>query len=502
MVEKSKKKKQSLTHKTLKGFVWNFMGTGFQAIVSVITVICLARLLTPEEFGLVGSAMLVINFLLIFCHIGIGAAIIQFSDLDDLLINTAFTIVCFTSSLIFLILQLFSDEISILFIKKDDISSLLQVLSFFLLSQGIGIIPGSLLRRKLKFQTLAKIKVVAFISYSAMAITTALSGLGFLALAMAHLTQSVISTLIAFSISRHRFRLRFTLSGIKRLLNFGIGFSLGRIGNYAAVHGDKIIVANCLGVTSLGIYERAYQLVSMPAAMVGQILDEVLFPSMAKVQDDNLKLRTAYGRGLMAVGLVMIPLSIMCFVLAELIVLIILGEDWRQTILPLRILSLGMFFRSSYKISDSLARALGAVYHRALRQWIFAFIAIFGAWVGSTWWGLKGAAMSMLIALITNYLMMGSLCLKKIEMTWFQFIKNIVPGLSLGVTCGGVAFGIVQFQMTTPFNAPWNVVIGVVFAEVFVLVSFFGLANRYKNEDIEWVKKTFLSKILKKLRLQ
>ena len=499
MKDNLKKESESLTDKTLKGFVWNFMGTGFQAVISVVTLFFLARLLTPEEFGLVGSAILLVNFILIFCKLGFGAAIIQFSELTDVLVNTAFTVVCISSGFVFLILQIFSYEISVL-VLDHDVSSVLRLLSFFLLFQGIGIIPESLIRKDLRFQLIAKIKVFAFLAYSITGIGLAVLGLGFWALAVAHLSQAMVSTVSFLFTCRHTFRPKLSVTSMKRLLHFGLGFSLARIGNYSAVQGDKYIVVKVLGLIPLGVYERAYQLVSMPASFVGQILDEVLFPSMAIVQDDNEKLRRAYGRSLMAIGLVMLPLSAICFVLAESIVLILLGNQWTQAILPLRILSLGMFFRSSYKISDSLARALGAVYQRAWRQWLFAILVLSGAYIGTDW-GLMGVATSVILALAVNYIMMAGLCVRRIQMPWVQFVESFLPGLGLGIVCGGVAFGIEKLILKTSFWTPWTVVVAVGISEIAVMVAFTMFTDHYRNENIDWIKDQFLSKILRKLKL-
>jgi PST family polysaccharide transporter len=216
---------------------------------------------------------------------------------------------------------------------------------------------------------------------------------------------------------------------------FGGGFTAARIGNYLGVQGDNLVVGRWLGAEALGIYGRAYQLMASPAMLVGQILDRVLFPAMAKVQDSADRLRAAYRRGVALIALVMLPLSAVLYVLAPEVVHLLLGPAWAGAIVPFQIFSLGLLFRTSYKMSDSLARATGAVYRRAWRQWVYALLVIGGAGLGAAW-GLAGVAACVLAAIAVNFFLMAQLSLGLAGMGWRSFLAAHVPAGTLALILG------------------------------------------------------------------
>src|SRR5206468_3192680 len=116
--------------------------------------------------------------------------------------------------------------------------------------------------------------------------------------------------------------------------------------------------------------------------------------------------------------------------------------NWEAAIGPFQILAFGMLFRTSYKMSDSLARATGAVYNRAWRQTLFALFVVFGAWLG-TRWGLVGVAVGVLLANFLNYMLMAHLSLKLISMTWKDFFRVQFPSLSFALISTAVIWFVV-----------------------------------------------------------
>ena len=199
-----------------------------------------------------------------------------------------------------------------------------------------------------------------------------------------------------------------------------------------------MVTGRYLGPTALGYYGRAYSLMSAPAYAIGTVLDLVLFPVMAKVQDDLRRLRVAYLRGVGLVALLVLPLSACVILLAPELIHVVLGPRWSAAILPFQVLAIGMLFRTSYKISDSIARSTGAVYRRAWRQVIYAFLVIGGSMVGQRW-GIVGVAWGSLIALTINFILLASLSLDVAQIGWGDFWKVHRPALMLTI----VSFPIV-----------------------------------------------------------
>jgi PST family polysaccharide transporter len=305
------------------------------------------------------------------------------------------------------------------------------------------VVAESLMQRDLHFRQLAGIEVTAFAAgFGVVGVTLALMGFGVWALVAAHLSQNGLKTAILLAFRRHPRRPMIERRAMSELMYFGGGFTAARIGNYLGVQGDNLVVGRWLGAEALGIYGRAYQLMASPAMLLGQILDRVLFPAMARVQENAERLRAAYRRGVALIALVMLPLSAALYVLAPEVVRFLLGPAWSGAIVPFQIFSLGLLFRTSYKMSDSLARATGAVYRRAWRQWLYALLVIVGAGLGSAW-GVEGVATLVLAAIAFNFFLMAQLSLGLAEMTWRSFLAAHVPAgiltLILGVETWGAA---------------------------------------------------------------
>src|SRR5699024_3306934 len=121
----------------------------------------------------------------------------------------------------------------------------------------------------------------------------------------------------------------------------------------------------------------------------------------------------------------------MCLLSRE-IVYLLFGSKWLSLVPALQVLSLGLLFRTGYKISDSLARATGAVYRRAWRQIVYAVLVVTGSWIGHHW-GITGVAAGVLFAIFINYALMTNLSMKFIDLTFFDIIKSHIPGLIMGL---------------------------------------------------------------------
>jgi PST family polysaccharide transporter len=216
------------------------------------------------------------------------------------------------------------------------------------------------------------------------------------------------------------------------------------VASYWASQGDNLVAGKILGPKALGIYGRAYQLMVMPAALFGEVIDRALFPAMAKIQDDKEKLIKAYLYSLASVAILVLPFSVVIFIVAPEFVAVLLGEKWTAVVLPFQILCVGMFFRASYKMSESLVRALGAVYRRAWRQFVYTFFVLTGAIVGSRW-GVSGIAGGTLLAVTITFMLMAHLSLKLLRLSPVDFIKVHFPALRLTFLCG--AAGLIIKQM-------------------------------------------------------
>src|SRR5881275_2213100 len=286
------------TGHALTSGVWMGAGYGLQGLMTVGSVAVLARVLSPAEFGLVSAAMLAINFSRVFSEGTIAPAVVQHPKLRDEHIQTAFTLSLGTSVLLFMLLWLGAPTIAAL-LKAPSVAPVLRVLACLQPIAGLGVIADSLLRRELRFRTIANVRIVSYgVGYG---------GVGIVA---ANATQAILTTALLLRARSHSKRLGVDWPAARELLSFGGGFVLARIGNYAAGDGDNVVVAKWLGLSALGLYDRAYQLMVAPAMLLGQVMDEILFASLARIQDDRPRVSATYRQCIVGVAFAMLPLTI------------------------------------------------------------------------------------------------------------------------------------------------------------------------------------------------
>lgn len=450
--------KTSLTRSSMAGVLWIAGGRGVGAGLQLLVLVVLARLLGPADFGVLSAALVIIGFSTIFAHFGFGPAVVQRKDLENRHVDTAFT-VSIVIGVAFGCVIAATAPLAAMFFRMPDLVPVLRCLALVFPLQGLAVVADSLIRRDLRFRWLSRLDVIAYgVGYGAIGVSLAYLGLGVWSLVIAELSRVLVRTGMLLHGQTRRARPGWDSAAFHDLLHFGGGFTIARLANFLAVQGDNLVVGRTLGPAALGIYGRAYQLMAAPAASFGDVLDTVLFPAMAKVQNDKTRLAPAYLRAVSVIAAVMLPPSVAIVVLGPEIIRVALGSQWEAAIVPFQLLAVGMLFRTSYKMSDSVSRATGAVYRRAWRQVVYAALVICGAWVGQLW-GIPGVAVAVVVALGVNFGLMAHLSLSVTGLSWREFIAVHIPPMALAATCVPVVWGVAE-AMRSASMPPLVVLVG------------------------------------------
>lgn len=416
----------SLSGRTLGSLIWMGSGTGVQAVLRAVVLLILARLLTPEAFGAVAAALVVVNFSNIFAQLGIGQAIVQRPALSVEYVRTAFTLSIALGVVFTAVVWLLAPLLAGLF-SEPELVGVLRALSVSFLVTGPAVAAQGLLQRDLAFKRLAIVETSSFFTgFALIGIAAALVGWGVWALVAAHLSFLVLKGIAFLAINKHPMKPLLDPASASELARMGGGFTIGRLFNFLALQGDYFVVGRWMGLAALGAYSRAYELMVAPASLFGKVVDVVMFPVLSKVQDEPKRLATGFLRGLAAVVLMTMPLCLVATILAHEIVLTLLGSQWLSVVPAFQVLALGIFFRTSYKISEAVMRAKGAVYARAWRQAIYAACVVVGAWVGHHW-GLGGVAAGVLVAITVNFALMTSAAARLAEVSTGDIVAVHAP---------------------------------------------------------------------------
>jgi PST family polysaccharide transporter len=223
-----------------------------------------------------------------------------------------------------------------------------------------------------------------------------------------------------------------------------------QIGNYAALQGDTFAVGRLLGSEALGAYGRAYQLMAVPATMLGGVVDRILYPTLCRAREHKRFFRRELIRVTGRFAAILLPTSVCLLIIGPELVLGLLGPMWVTAVTPFQILVSVLYFRAAYKVGDCAIRAIGQVYNAALRHWIYAGMVICGAVLGSLW-GLKGVAAGVSIAIALNWVSIFSLVCSAAGVSSRLFLNAHVVGIVLSIVVGILTSAVVG--MLRPFDS-------------------------------------------------
>lgn len=418
----------SVSASVVQGVGWSYASAILSGVLRILALSVLARLLSPREFGLLGIAMIFVNFSERIAQVGLGPALVQRIQVTQRHCIAAAYVGILGGVAIFAVLWVGSPFIAEFF-KEPEVVSLLRALGILFVLEGLAVVPDSILQRQLRFRALMTIENVSYaLGSGALSILLAWMGFGVWSLVAGVIAVRAFRVIMLNVLVPQPVTLTDCRREIRDLLGMGAGYSLGRILNFCALYGDNFVIGRMLGTVPLGIYSRAYQLMSIPSMYFAQVLDRVLFPVLAQKQEDSDNIRKAFLQTLEVVSYAAFPAMAFMVFLSRETVLVLFGERWTPVIPVLQILSLGVFFRTAYKVGDILSRSLGAVYQHAIRQGVYTILVVCGAFLGSNWNGIEGVSWAVLFAVAMNYFLMLILSVRLVHTTWSEVFRVHVPG--------------------------------------------------------------------------
>ena len=428
-----------LKTRAVKGTFWFLSGTAARALLRLVVMAILARLLVPEQFGLVAAAGVFVAFADLFATSGIAHAVVQYKALEPRHVRAAFTgnmaMGLVTATAMWLLAGWFAA-----FFRMPELEPVLKLLAWLYPIHGIGGISRRLLARNLSYGRLAVIEVASYaFGYALVALPLAFAGWGAWALVYAIMGSAVVRNLISFAMAPHTLRPSFHKRSYDELMRNGLGFSLARWASFVAQKGDYFVVGRWIGQAPLGLYERAYVLMDLSNSLLTNALNTVLFPTFAKMQDDRALLAAAFERISAVLGLIFLPAGLIASLLAPELIALLLGPGWDAAVDPFRVLALGMLFRTGFKVSGVLANGVGAPYHNALYQTVYGALVVGGA-LAAVPFGITGVAASTLIALAVAYALLTNHSLKLTGLSWGHHLRINLPALRLTLLLGLAAF--------------------------------------------------------------
>ena len=430
----------TLKQQTITSIGWSTVGSlGKQSIQFVISVI-LARLLLPEDFGLLGMVVVFTGFATLFNDLGFGAALIQKKTLEEQHLSSVFWLnlgVGFFLTLLFMALA----PLIASFYKEPQIVPLTRIVSIIFFVGAFGIVQKNLFSRKMQFKVLAAIDLLAVSIAGIIAIALAFAGYGVWSLIAQLVSFTILSVLLLWLRSNWHPRFIIKRRALKELWPFSSNLLGAQLLNYGVRNVDYLLIGRYVGSAGLGIYTRAYTTMLLPINQVTAVVGRVMFPALSRIQDDISKVKQVYLHANRMIALVTIPLMLGLLVVARPFVLTLYGPKWAAVIPVLQILCL-------VGIKQPLGTTVGWIYQSQGRtdlmfRWsILSFVVTIISFFIGIRWGIIGVATAYAIG---NYLIWYPAIAipgKLIDMTFGEFIMNIAGVFGCAVGMAFITWGL------------------------------------------------------------
>jgi O-antigen/teichoic acid export membrane protein len=478
---------ESLRNKATKGMLWSaidkFAAQGGQFISGII----LARLLMPEDFGLIGMLSIFIAISQTFIDSGMGSGLIQRQNRSDVDFSTVFVFNVVVSLFFYGVLY-FSAPLIAGFFNMPQLLLLTRVLALNIIIYSLAIVQRLKLAIDIDFKTLAKVNVISVLTGGVIAIYFAYTGWGVWALVIQNIIIALVSVFLFWLLSKWKASLLFSKNSFKYL--FGFGYKLLISGLYARGLNEiyNITIGKVYSAADLGYYNRSKQFAEVTSGTVTSILQQVTYPIMASLQNDKKRLISVYSRLIRLTAFFTLPAMTLLAILAEPFILLFLTEKWSPAIVLLQWLSFARIVTPISVINMNILNALGRS-DLFLKVDLIKFPIIVLTLVVTIPLGVKAIIIGHVITSLISF-----------------FINAYLPGKLLGY--GGVKqfLDIVPYILSTIIMAPCvylsimifhSLILKLIIGCIVGVSSYWLIANVLKIEELKEVN-LLIGKVLGK----
>lgn len=453
--------------KVAGGLFWSYGERIVAQMVSLVVSIVLARLLDPENYGVISIVMIFITFCDAIVSGGFGNAIVQKKDADELDVNTMLCCSVATSFLLYLII-FFAAPFIADFYEMDIIRSILRVLGLRLLISGVNSIQRAWIQKRMLFKRFFISTLFGTIISAIVGIAMAYSGMGAWALVAQYLTNSFIDTTVLLITNDWKPRLQFSWVRAKDMLSYGWKVLVTTV--VYTIEGDlrSLIIGKKFGSADLAYYDQGKKFPNLLVTNINTSISNVMFPVLSENQNDLIRLKQMCRRAVRVGIYLLSPLLIGLIGVADTFVIAILSEKWAPCILFLRILTLVFLVRPFTTTCQQPILSVGRSDITLKIEIIVNVIAI-GLLFYSVfiWESVLGIAIGTLIAELVSMGMFMYYENKIICYSYKEQLQDLLPSLGLATTMGVIVY-IVHFL---PVHKGLVLVLQVVIGAVFYLVT-------------------------------
>lgn len=480
---------ENLKTKTISGVVWSAFQKGGSVIIGFVSSIVLARLLTPEDYGLIGMLAIFIAVSQTFIDGGLGSALIQKKrpTKED---YSTFFIWNFLLSIGCYLLLFFTAPLIARFYKQELLCSVLRVNGVILIINAISLVQVNQLKKHLNFKKIANIELSVSIIALVVCIYLAWKGYGVWALVVQGIVGGLLKTILYWITSKWRPIMVFSKQSFKELWNFGGFILLSSLINTFCDNIHGVLIGRLYNPTTMGYFSKAKTTEEMSSTFISQVMNQVSYPVLAEAQNDKAYLIRMLRKFIGVLAYITIPLMLLLMLLAKPVFVLLYSDRWLQSVPYFQILCLAGIAISLQGINLYAIAAIGkskVMFKWTLFKRIMGLCLIIG---GLAVFGMKGLLVGMVLTSYMIYFVNACLVSKHIGYTNWQQFKDLFPIVLVSMFACVSAFLLGYFLDLNMYF------IGGLQLLLFVLV-YLGLSVLFKLEAFAYTKEVIFE-LLKK----
>jgi O-antigen/teichoic acid export membrane protein len=482
---------QSLKDKTVKGTFWSaadaFLGQGVSFIVGLV----LARLLSPDEYGLIGIVTIFTSILLGVVDSGFSNALIRKQEVSDADYSTLFYCNLSISVLMFVLLYIGAPWIANFF-QRTQLIGLCRVMGLLLIFQAISIVQYTILSRNIDFKTKTKANVFSALLSGIIGIAMACSGYGVWSLVFQQLSRQLFYSIGLWMLNRWWPKFLFSVESFRYMWGFGWKMLLSGLLNNFWNQLYQVVVGKFYSPATLGQYSRSKEYANIFSSNLTSIVQRVSYPVLSLIQDDRDRLVSGYRRIIKVTMFVTAVSMISLGAVAEPLIFCLIGPQWEEaaTYLPLICISMSLYPLHSINLNmlQIQNRTDIFLYIEIVKKIISIGPLLLGIFV-NIYWMLIATIIAGVISFFLNSYYTG----KKLGYSSWMQLKDVAPSYGVALTIAIAVYFLKFLPISYWFVLPLQIVLG--------LVVFFVICEASKLQEyieVKSIARDYIGKLLKR----
>ncbi len=479
---------KSLSERSLSAILWVLLDKLGASVINFVVTIILARLLLPEDFGLVAMVMVFFELSSVFVESGFSTALIREKTISELDKSTTFIFSLVAALVVYAILFAGAPAVSVFF-KQPMLTDILRVMGLSLIIGAFSTVQNSVLIQEINFKALTQIRFVAIVVSGGAAVWLAYQGWGVWALVVRFVLNDLMNTLLLGFIARWVPSGRFSRASFRKLFGFGSKILAAAILDkfYTQVH--KLLIGKFFSAAYLGFYTQAGNFSNMVINTLFRTVNTVTYPVLAKLQDDPEQLKAGYRKILKLTSFVIVPVLIVLAVLAEPVLLLLVGEKWLPAAPMLQWLCISGLTYHFSTVNLNMLLVLGRSDLSLLLEVVKKVNITIAILIGLQF-GIYGLIIGEVVSSYINLTVNAYYSNKLLRYSLGQQFRDILPTLLFSLAVAGVVFLMKNLPAMS----------GMLYLAVAAVVSSLGYLFLHfiaRTEEMDLLRRMIIPKTLK-----